>query len=59
MKSRTRDKTGGRLDKALGRAREAGAALTGNVSGKAAGKRKQSKGEARKRKGRLRGLFGR
>jgi uncharacterized protein YjbJ (UPF0337 family) len=57
MKSRTRDKGGGTIDKARGRAREAAAALKGNPRGKAAGQARQAKGEARKKKGHLRDLF--
>ena len=57
MKSRTRDKGGGTLDKARGRAREAAAALKGDPGGKTAGQARQAKGEARKKKGDLRDLF--
>jgi len=59
MKSKARDKTGGKMDKAVGRVREAGAALSGNPAGKSEGKLKQGKGEARKKKGHLRDLFSR
>jgi len=59
MKSKTRDKVGGKMDKAVGRVREAGAALSGNPAGKTEGKLKQGKGQARKKKGHLRDLFGR
>ncbi|HXS33893.1 MAG TPA: hypothetical protein VN758_09000 [Solirubrobacterales bacterium] len=57
MKSKTRDKSGGALDKARGRAREAAAALKGNPEGKAKGRARQAKGQARKKKGHLRDLF--
>jgi uncharacterized protein YjbJ (UPF0337 family) len=57
MKSKTRDKSGGTLDKARGRAREAAAALKGNPEGKAKGRARQAKGEARKKKGHLRDLL--
>ena len=57
MKSKTRDKSGGALDKARGRAREATAALGGNAEGKTKGQARQAKGEARKKKGHLRDLF--
>ena len=39
--------------------RKAGAALSGNPAGKTEGKLKQGKGQARKKKGHLRDLFGR
>jgi uncharacterized protein YjbJ (UPF0337 family) len=57
VKSKTRDKSGGALDKARGRAREAAAALRGNPDGKTKGRARQAKGEARKKKGHLRDLF--
>jgi uncharacterized protein YjbJ (UPF0337 family) len=57
MKSKTRDKGGGTLDKARGRAREAAAALKGNSEGKTKGRARQAKGETRKKKGHLRDLF--
>jgi len=57
MKSKTRDKGGGTLDKARGRAREAAAALKGNSEGKTKGRARQARGEARKKKGHLRDLF--
>lgn len=57
MRSRTRDKAGGRFDRVIGRAREASAALGGNPAGKSAGRRRQAKGQARKKKGQLRDLF--
>jgi uncharacterized protein YjbJ (UPF0337 family) len=56
MKSKTRDKAGGALDKARGRAQEAGAALKGDEGGKAKGQARQVKGAARKKKGHLRDL---
>ena len=57
MKSKARDKGGGTLDKARGRAREAAAALKGNSEGKTKGRARQAKGEARKKKGHFRDLF--
>ncbi|HEX5762627.1 MAG TPA: hypothetical protein VFY04_05855 [Solirubrobacterales bacterium] len=57
MKSKARDKAGGKLDKAMGRAREASGALKGNPEDKNKGRRKQAKGAARKKKGHLRDLF--
>lgn len=57
MKSKARDKGGGTLDKARGRAREAAAALKGNPEGKTKGRARQAKGGARKKKGHLRDLF--
>lgn len=57
MKSKTRDKGGGTLDKARGRAREAAAALKGNSEGKTKGRARQARGEARKKKGHFRDLF--
>jgi uncharacterized protein YjbJ (UPF0337 family) len=57
MRSKARDKSGGTMDKARGRAREAAAALRGNPEGKAEGRARQAKGEARKKKGHLRDLF--
>lgn len=56
-RSSSRDKTGGTLDKMLGRFKEAGGALTGNESRKARGQGKQAKGSARKRKGHFKDLF--
>ena len=58
-KSRARDKSGGSMDKMVGRIKEAGGALTGNESRKARGQGKQVKGSARKKKGHLRDLFSR
>jgi uncharacterized protein YjbJ (UPF0337 family) len=55
----SRDKSGGTLDKLIGRVREAGGALTGNERQKARGQGKQAKGSARKRKGHLKDLFNR
>ena len=55
----SRDKTGGMLDKAIGRVREAGGALSSNERQKARGQGKQAKGSARKRKGHLKDLFNR
>ncbi len=57
MKSKARDKTGGTLDRAMGRVREAGASLRGNPEGKVRGQARQTKGTARKKKGHLRDLF--
>jgi uncharacterized protein YjbJ (UPF0337 family) len=56
-RSSSRDKTGGTMDKVIGRVREAGGALTGNEKRKARGQGKQTKGSARKRKGHLKDLF--
>ena len=58
-RSRARDKSGGSVDKMVGRIKEAGGALTGNEARKARGQGKQVKGSARKKKGHLRDLFGR
>jgi len=44
------------LDKAAGRAREAGAAIKGDEGGKTKGQARQAKGAARKKKGHLRDL---
>jgi uncharacterized protein YjbJ (UPF0337 family) len=57
MRSRARDKSGGTLDRAMGRVREAGASLRGNPQGKAKGQARQAKGTARKKKGHLRDLL--
>jgi uncharacterized protein YjbJ (UPF0337 family) len=56
-RSSSRDKSGGTLDKAIGRFKEAGGALTGNEKRKARGQGKQAKGSARKRKGHIKDLF--
>ena len=56
-RSSSRDKSGGTLDKAFGRFKEASGALTGNEKRKARGQGKQVKGSARKRKGHLKDLF--
>ena len=58
-RSSSRDKTGGTMDKVIGRVREAGGALTGNEKKKARGQGKQAKGSARKRKGHVKDLFNR
>jgi uncharacterized protein YjbJ (UPF0337 family) len=57
MRSKARDKGGGSLDKARGRAREAAAALRGDPQGKAEGQARQAKGTVRKKKGHFRDLF--
>ncbi len=57
MKSKARDKSGGTMDRARGRAREAASALKGDPQGKAEGQARQAKGTARKKKGHLRDLF--
>jgi uncharacterized protein YjbJ (UPF0337 family) len=57
MRSKARDKSGGALDRARGRAREAASALRGDPQGKAEGQARQAKGTARKKKGHLRDLF--
>jgi uncharacterized protein YjbJ (UPF0337 family) len=54
MKSKTRDKSGGTLDKLRGRAKEAGGALSGNERSKTKGQARQAKGSARKKRGHLR-----
>jgi uncharacterized protein YjbJ (UPF0337 family) len=54
MKSKTRDKAGGTVDKVRGRTKEAGAALTGDEGRKAEGQARQAKGSARKKRGHLR-----
>jgi uncharacterized protein YjbJ (UPF0337 family) len=51
------DRAAGFADKAMGRLREAGGALTGNTSAKARGRRDQARGTARGKKGLLRKLF--
>jgi uncharacterized protein YjbJ (UPF0337 family) len=51
------DRAAGFADKAMGRFREAGGALTGNRSQKARGRRDQTRGTARQKKGLLRKLF--
>ena len=56
-RSSSRDKSGGTLDKAVGRVKEASGALTGNEKRKARGQGRQAKGSARKRKGHLKDLF--
>ena len=56
-RSSSRDKSGGALDKMIGRYKEAGGARTGNEGRKARGQGKQAKGSARKRKGHLKDLF--
>ena len=56
-RSKARDKSGGTVDKMVGRVKEAGGALTGNESRKARGQGKQAKGSARKKKGHLKDLF--
>jgi uncharacterized protein YjbJ (UPF0337 family) len=56
-RSSARDKSGGTLDKMVGRVKEAGGALTGNESRKARGQGKQAKGKARKKKGHFKDLF--
>jgi uncharacterized protein YjbJ (UPF0337 family) len=58
-RSSSRDKSGGTVDKVIGRVREAGGALTGNEKRKARGQGKQTKGSARKRKGHIKDLFNR
>lgn len=57
MRSKTRDKAGGSLDRAMGRVREAGASLRGNPKGKAKGQARQAKGTTRKKKGHFRDLL--
>lgn len=57
MKSKVRDKSGGALDRARGRAREAAAALKGDPRSKAEGQARQARGTARKKKGHFRDLF--
>jgi uncharacterized protein YjbJ (UPF0337 family) len=58
-----RDKTGredrqeGALDKAKGRVKEAGGALTGNKDKKAEGRADQRRGTAKEKKGHLKDLF--
>lgn len=56
-RSSARDKSGGTLDKMMGRIKEAGGALTGNERRKARGQGKQAKGSARKKKGHFKDLF--
>ena len=56
-RSSARDKSGGTLDKVMGRVREAGGALTGNEKRKARGQGKQAKGSARKKQGHFKDLF--
>jgi uncharacterized protein YjbJ (UPF0337 family) len=54
MRSKTRDKSGGTLDKVRGRIKEAGGALTGDARRKRRGQDRQVKGSARKKRGHLR-----
>lgn len=54
MRSKKRDKAGGTLDKVRGRVREATGALTGSNRSRIKGSVRQSRGEARKKKGNLR-----
>jgi uncharacterized protein YjbJ (UPF0337 family) len=56
-RSSARDKSGGTLDKFMGRLKEAGGALSGNQDRKARGQGKQVKGGARKKKGHFKDLF--
>jgi uncharacterized protein YjbJ (UPF0337 family) len=56
-RSRQRDKSGGTVEKVVGRLKEAGGALTGNESRKARGQGRQAKGSVRQKKGHLRDLF--
>jgi uncharacterized protein YjbJ (UPF0337 family) len=51
------DRMAGFTDKAVGRVKEAGGALTGNRSQKARGRRDQTRGTAKQKKGLLRRLF--
>jgi uncharacterized protein YjbJ (UPF0337 family) len=57
MRSKARDKSGGTLDRAMGRVREAGASLRGNPEGKVKGQARQTKGATRKKRGHLRDLL--
>ena len=57
MRTRARDQSGGTLDRIRGRVKEASGALRGDERRKARGKARQVKGETRKRKGHLKGLF--
>jgi uncharacterized protein YjbJ (UPF0337 family) len=56
-RSRARDKSGGTVDKIVGRIKEAGGALSGNEPRKARGQSRQAKGSAKQKKGHLRDLF--
>jgi uncharacterized protein YjbJ (UPF0337 family) len=51
------DRMAGFADKTVGRVKEAGGALTGSRSQKARGRRDQTRGTARQKKGLLRKLF--
>ena len=51
------DRMTGFADKAMGRVKEAGGALTGNRSQKSRGRWDQTRGTAREKKGLLRKLF--
>jgi len=54
MRSKTRDKSGGTVDKLRGRMREAGGALSGRERTKTKGQARQTKGSLRKKRGHLR-----
>jgi len=54
MRSKSRDKAGGTLDKLRGRAEEAAGALRGRGRTRAKGQARQAKGSARKKRGHLR-----
>jgi uncharacterized protein YjbJ (UPF0337 family) len=57
MPSRSsKDRAEGAMDKAKGRAKEAGGSLTGDESKKAEGRSDQRKGKAKKKKGAARDL---
>ena len=57
MRSKSRDKAGGTLDKVRGRVKEATGALTGSDKQRVKGRARQDKGDARKKRGHLRDLF--
>jgi uncharacterized protein YjbJ (UPF0337 family) len=56
-RSKARDKSGGTIDKIVGRIKEAGGALAGNEPRKVRGQSRQTKGSAKQKKGHLRDLF--
>ena len=56
-KSSTQDKGEGALDKAKGKAKEAGGAVSGDEKTKAEGHSDQTKGTAKDKKGKVKDLF--
>jgi uncharacterized protein YjbJ (UPF0337 family) len=56
-KTSREDKTEGKMDKAKGRLKEAGGALTGDKTKKAEGRADQRRGTLKEKKGHLKDLF--